>query len=1397
MTYQYDVFLSYSSKDKPIVLDLATRLKKDGLRVWFDEWEIKPGDMIGKKIDDGLEASRVLILCMSKNATESDWATMESGTFRFRDPVNTRRRFIPLLLEDCIIKESLRQFAYVDWSNKADTEYLRLLGACKQNLDEFSKPSSLNQATYRSMSLGHPNWIQTVALSSDGTRAISGSSDNNLRVWEVDSGRCISVLEGHTATVFCVSLSGDGKRAISASDDKTLRVWDIERGCCIKVLKGHSARVWSVTLSLNGQRAISASDDKTLRVWDVENGHCIGILEEHSGSVLCVSISSDGNQAVSCSSDKTLRVWNVESLRCIKILSTHNTNLLCISLNSDGSRAVSGSSNKTLQIWDIKRGCCVKILEGHSYSVLSVALSADGMLAVSASDDQTIRVWNLNLGLCTCVLSGHTDSVMSVALSSDGSRALSGSNDKMVRLWDLNKCQCVSVLEGHTASVFTFALNIDGTRGISGSDDSTICVWYINDGRFSKKLKGHQGSVLSVALSQDGLQAISGSSDKTIRVWQVESGLCSGVLIGHLQSVLSVALSTDGKIAVSGSHDKTIRVWDTENHQCIMILGSQTSSVFSVALSSNSKRVIAGSIDGMVRIWEIKNGQPVANLAGHREMVNCVALNSDGNFALSGSKDKTVRFWEVDSGSCVGVLEGHTESVLTVALNCEGNRAVSGSEDKTVRIWDIDHKCCMATLEGHTNDVRSVAFNLDGTKIYSSDVNGIMRIWDINDILKRKTLDVSNSLYTNAKVLLVGDSGVGKTGLSYRLTEGIFRESFSTDGAWATQMKLPQLTSEGIERDVWLWDFAGQSDYRLIAQLYMDETALAVLVFNPQSENPFEGLGQWERGLTRAARRKFNKLLVSGRIDRGGLMISRTSINQFLEERGFVEYIETSALLGTGCDTLRKSIEKYIPWKEISWTSSPRIFKLIKNEIIKLKSEGKVLLRIGELKQQLELRLPNEKFNIEQLRAVIGLLAGPGVVWQLEFGDFVLLQPEQINSYASALVRKVRTHSDEIGCISEDDVINGNLDYQDKIRLPHNEEQIVLRAMHQILLDHRLCLREHTEKGSLLIFPSYFKRERPTLPQHPLILVTYSFKGVLDEIYATLVVRLHYTSSFEMDKLWRFAADFKTPGGKKLGLKMSNKGEGTAELDLYFELEIPIDIKVMFIKYVHEHLITKAQDVIRFRYYVCPHCGIVLENRLAIEVRLNKGFNDILCVSCEKRVPLWDLIEEKFSSQEFVLKLHKMEEQTKIAIDNESRELILVGHTYAIAGEAGQIYRQYTNSDHGIDGEIEFKTNDGKASGKRLYLQLKSGDSYLYKRKKDDTEVFTIKEERWADYWQQQAYPVMLVIRISDGSIRWMEISKYLKREGFFNEKVKQIIFDGEPFTALNLRRMRDKILGK
>ncbi len=297
---------------------------------------------------------------------------------------------------------------------------------------------------------------------------------------------------------------------------------------------------------------------------------------------------------------------------------------------------------------------------------------------------------------------------------------------------------------------------------------------------------------------------------------------------------------------------------------------------------------------------------------------------------------------------------------------------------------------------------------------------------------------------------------------------------------------------------------------------------------------------------------------------------------------------------------------------------------------------------------------------------------------------------------------------------------------------------------------------------------------------------------MLDEIYATLVVRLHHTTTFEKDQLLSFAADFKTLAGQVVGMKTARRAEGAGELTVYCDPDIPVETKAAFILYVHEHLKSKDPEVRRERHYICGNCHMLVENRRAVQARLERGLVDIACSNCEWRVIILDLIEEKFASDEIQHYVRKLERQARRAIDNESRELILLGHAFSIAGEAGQIFRPTPNSDWGIDGEIEFKNDKGEASGRRLYLQLKSGDSYLHKRKRDGREVFTIKNPRHAEYWQSHEYPVMLVIRTSDGQIRWMNVSEYLKQRG---GQTKQIVFDGEPFTALSVVRLRDRVL--
>src|SRR5438105_2683320 len=113
--FSFDVFLSHNSKDKVRVRRLAERLQAAGARVWFDEWIIKPGDDIYLAVERGLQAARVQVLCLSPAALGSDWVRLERSTVLFLDPSNTGRRFIPLLLADCDLPDTLRRYKYVDY----------------------------------------------------------------------------------------------------------------------------------------------------------------------------------------------------------------------------------------------------------------------------------------------------------------------------------------------------------------------------------------------------------------------------------------------------------------------------------------------------------------------------------------------------------------------------------------------------------------------------------------------------------------------------------------------------------------------------------------------------------------------------------------------------------------------------------------------------------------------------------------------------------------------------------------------------------------------------------------------------------------------------------------------------------------------------------------------------------------------------------------------------------------------------------------------------------------------------------------------------------------------------------------------------------------------------------
>ena len=136
ITFENDVFLSYSSIDLDIVLEVYNFLSSNGIKVWLDRKSVRIGQPIANIIEKELERSRVLMYMMSKDAFESQYSTMERQAVQFRDPSNQLYRYFPVRLDGTPIPVALAQYKYVDLQQRTQSSLQYLLDELNVNLVE-------------------------------------------------------------------------------------------------------------------------------------------------------------------------------------------------------------------------------------------------------------------------------------------------------------------------------------------------------------------------------------------------------------------------------------------------------------------------------------------------------------------------------------------------------------------------------------------------------------------------------------------------------------------------------------------------------------------------------------------------------------------------------------------------------------------------------------------------------------------------------------------------------------------------------------------------------------------------------------------------------------------------------------------------------------------------------------------------------------------------------------------------------------------------------------------------------------------------------------------------------------------------------------------------------------
>jgi Tol biopolymer transport system component len=323
-----DVFISHASEDKGAVArPLAEHLRDLGVSVWFDEFELKIGDPLREKIDDGLRHSRVGVVILSQSFFSKNWPKRELDGLTVRQIAGERNVILPVWHDvgpSDVESYSLPLANLVAAKSSDGVEAVAqqivdvldgLAGdAPERALAGVPRVAHKQEVPRQVLRIDHPRSaspltdIERVVFSTDGRRIATASHDHTARVWGVDNGRELTCIT-HRLWVKGVAFSPDGQRIATASADDTARVLKIDTKreyACVN----HDRGVNDVAFSPDGGRIATASDDTTARIWDTDNGREVMRLT-HFDVVYGVAFHPNGDQIVTASWDQTARYGTV------------------------------------------------------------------------------------------------------------------------------------------------------------------------------------------------------------------------------------------------------------------------------------------------------------------------------------------------------------------------------------------------------------------------------------------------------------------------------------------------------------------------------------------------------------------------------------------------------------------------------------------------------------------------------------------------------------------------------------------------------------------------------------------------------------------------------------------------------------------------------------------------------------------------------------------------------------------------------------------------------------------------------------------------------------------------------------------------------------------------------
>jgi len=290
-------------------------------------------DLDSPKFEIRQQAYQELAL-LGESVTDALHQTIESPASREAD---LRARWLLALAETprgVAHREEIRSLAVsADGETVASASRDNLIGLWSVSL---GRPISVIQA--------HSDGAWCVDFARTGTQLASGGGDHIVRVWDTKTLVAVKEFRGHESTIHDLRFTQDGRALVSAGGfDQTVRVWSLESERCIHVFDKHSDAVICLDISPDDRYVISGDYDGHVLFWELKTGKLLRSFAAHRGVVRGVSfVPGDGQQFLSVGDDGVVRAWHVEQESFRKLPTANHGGLCSLAFAPDGKSLVIG-----------------------------------------------------------------------------------------------------------------------------------------------------------------------------------------------------------------------------------------------------------------------------------------------------------------------------------------------------------------------------------------------------------------------------------------------------------------------------------------------------------------------------------------------------------------------------------------------------------------------------------------------------------------------------------------------------------------------------------------------------------------------------------------------------------------------------------------------------------------------------------------------------------------------------------------------------------------------------------------------------------------------------------------------------------------------------------------------